>query len=289
MRGMKTSAGRRAHTARLLAASLLLSVVTQAARAEPAMVTNLPDARWDVMPPTGREGCELRSVLVGSPDYSAVIFGRAIGRRELSLQITASLRAGGRGTAMVGYAIGKRPAAKMTIATGANPQGQFAATYRFEGEEAAAIYRGEPLLTSLASDSVIVIDFGDIAEPLDSADACARERWIDAGVDPALVARIAVEPLGSIDGIDGIFSDRDYPVEAIRSGESGSVRVLTMIGVDGRAHKCRPLSAPRSPVLIRDTCAVIEDRARLQPARDKEGKAMEAPFLATVTWAFPPE
>jgi TonB family protein len=108
--------------------------------------------------------------------------------------------------------------------------------------------------------------------------------WYDgAAPDPAKADRKAQAELFRV------FSTNDYPVEAIRREEQGTVAFRLMINRRGAVSDCIVTSSSGSDVLDRATCDLIEERARYEPARDGEGKRVPAEDSGRIRWVLPEE
>ena len=87
--------------------------------------------------------------------------------------------------------------------------------------------------------------------------------------------------------IAGEINDaRDYPVppggRAVRQGQH--VIVHMVVGVDGRARDCRVVKPSPDPEADRITCRLAEERFRFNPALDREGNPVSAPFGWRQDW-----
>ena len=100
-----------------------------------------------------------------------------------------------------------------------------------------------------------------------------------AAAEPAFRARTAT--------LASLFSDRDYPAEAIRSGEQGAVAFKLAVGPDGRPAGCEVTSSSNSETLDSTTCRLLMERARFEPARDVDGRAVADSFNGRIVWRLP--
>jgi protein TonB len=86
-----------------------------------------------------------------------------------------------------------------------------------------------------------------------------------------------------------VFSTDDYPVEAIRREEQGTVAFRLSISRRGNVSDCVVTSSSGSDALDQATCDIIEDRARYEPARDAQGKRIPAEDSSRIRWVLPEE
>jgi TonB family protein len=115
---------------------------------------------------------------------------------------------------------------------------------------------------------------------------CERGLLKSWGFSPELQQLSAfVQPEGG--NIFHLFTVDDYPESAVRREAQGQARVMVTVGVDGRSKACRNLQSSGHPDLDATTCGVLARRARFQPARDRAGRPIASPAVATVRWLLP--
>lgn len=85
----------------------------------------------------------------------------------------------------------------------------------------------------------------------------------------------------------GLFSSDDYPSEALRAGETGTVHVLLTIDTSGRVSDCHVKLSSLSPSLDAATCRVLSERARFEPAHDRAGRPVADNYSQRITWKIP--
>ncbi len=79
--------------------------------------------------------------------------------------------------------------------------------------------------------------------------------------------------------IRGHIDDDDYPREALRAHQHGTVGLRFIVGVDGRVSDCTVTRSSGSRSLDETTCRLIKQRFRYRPSRDAQGR----PYADTVT------
>lgn len=84
-----------------------------------------------------------------------------------------------------------------------------------------------------------------------------------------------------------LFSDRDYPRDAVRNREQGPVAFRLTVGSDGRPTDCAVRVSSGSALLDSTTCRLLMERARFQPARDGDGKAVADAIDGRIVWRLP--
>ena len=87
-------------------------------------------------------------------------------------------------------------------------------------------------------------------------------------------------------GVQGQISSTDYPLEAVQRRLEGIVRVDLTIGTNGRVTSCKVTRSSRHRILDKRTCEIMKERARLKPAKDAAGRAIESHFETSVSWSL---
>lgn len=100
-------------------------------------------------------------------------------------------------------------------------------------------------------------------------------------------AAAADEPLRARANLATFFSDEDYPAEAIRNHEEGTVQFRLSVGADGRPTGCAVTASSGSAILDATTCRIVMERARFTPARDEKGNAVPDEVTARINWRLP--
>lgn len=84
-----------------------------------------------------------------------------------------------------------------------------------------------------------------------------------------------------------LFSTDDYPPEAIRNGEQGTVAVTLTVNAEGKVADCVVNQSSGSPSLDVATCRILWTRAQFTPARDAQGKPVQDTFRQRIRWELP--
>ncbi len=84
-----------------------------------------------------------------------------------------------------------------------------------------------------------------------------------------------------------LFSTDDYPQEALRLGEQGTVAVRLLVTNAGRVGKCEVVTSSGSQILDRATCNILSQRARFAPARDEKGQPTTDYYTQRIRWELP--
>lgn len=84
-----------------------------------------------------------------------------------------------------------------------------------------------------------------------------------------------------------LFSTDDYPPEAWRNGEQGTVAVRLTVGADGKVADCIVTQSSGSPSLDVQTCRILWSRAQFVPARDAKGNPVQDSYNQRIRWELP--
>ena len=79
----------------------------------------------------------------------------------------------------------------------------------------------------------------------------------------------------------------DYPLEAIRNEQQGTVRFRLSIDAKGGVSDCVIIASSGSETLDTTTCRLMSERARFTPARDARGRPTADVATARIIWKLP--
>jgi protein TonB len=85
-------------------------------------------------------------------------------------------------------------------------------------------------------------------------------------------------------GLRGLIRPDDYPAEAMRRNEQGSVTAQLAIDTEGRVTKCTIAVSSGSASLDSTTCRILARRARFSPAVDASGRPIDGNVSQRITW-----
>lgn len=80
------------------------------------------------------------------------------------------------------------------------------------------------------------------------------------------------------------ITNDDYPAEDARQRHEGTVGFTLQVDASGRATKCDVIASSGYPGLDNGACFLLMRRARFDPARDADGKAVASSFPGRFTW-----
>lgn len=101
------------------------------------------------------------------------------------------------------------------------------------------------------------------------------------GQPPPPNPRLRQRAMGSL---QGVFRAEDYPAMAISAGHHGSTRFVILIDEQGRVADCTVIETSGVAALDAQSCAIIEERARFQPAIGLDGKPARDAHIQRVSW-----
>ncbi|MCW4461667.1 energy transducer TonB [Sphingomonas sp. BT-65] len=130
---------------------------------------------------------------------------------------------------------------------------------------------------------VIHLATNGMKTPLAAALTCEDDLLRTWGADPAEFRNIAIRAKATLSPAKWVTND-DYPDESVRMGESGSVGVRLDIAADGKLAACTVISSSTFKRLDEATCAMIRRRARYEPARLTDGKAVASAAFLRFRW-----
>jgi TonB family protein len=112
---------------------------------------------------------------------------------------------------------------------------------------------------------------------------CKRKVALHWGVEAAELDRLSVPAKPAAEPGRWITIN-DYPIDALRSGQSGASTLIWAVGTDGRVSDCKTVASSGVEALDRAGCRAITQRGRYTPALDKAGKPMISHQMRRVMW-----
>jgi TonB family protein len=178
-----------------------------------------------------------------------------------------------------------------------------------KGEPINAEYRGGPVaikdlrliwiatkrpqLDALPAASVMKVTAGafhaafnlrNVTGALKALADCERSMLVGWGMNPAILASIQTRPRGNF---VSFFSTNDYPIDAINMRKQGTTAVRFLVTTEGKVTDCRTVASSGSPLLDARTCQIITKRAKLEPAKTKDGAPVASISFARIRWLLP--
>ena len=94
----------------------------------------------------------------------------------------------------------------------------------------------------------------------------------------------AVKPRGPV---PSWISNDDYPASSIRNGKEGMTAVALTVTPEGRVDGCFVETSAGDPMLDFTTCRLLTSRARFEPGRDQDGRAVPSALSIKIAWRLP--
>lgn len=88
---------------------------------------------------------------------------------------------------------------------------------------------------------------------------------------------------------DELADAMNYPEDALRDEDEGSVITWLLVGTDGKAERCGIQSSSGSETLDSHTCSLLISTARFEPARDENGEPIRSIVTQSLTWELDDE
>lgn len=132
-------------------------------------------------------------------------------------------------------------------------------------------------------DHALAVDGGAIA--MKGLAACEKDLLLEWGMDERSLASI-VSPPKPTKPVHEVFRDTDYPDQAIRDEEQGTVGMRYFVGSDGKVSDCMVVESSGSAILDLLSCRIWMTRAHFEPARDAAGKAVPSLSYSRVRWVL---
>lgn len=155
------------------------------------------------------------------------------------------------------------------------------------------LHSEKPVLDALSDDSVltlqapkerqVAVSMRQLAKLKPVIEDCKRKVIQHWGIDLAVYARIARPAEPAEDAARWVVY-QDYPLDALRKGQSGVVTLLWSIDEAGKVSECKVVASSGVPTLDRAGCSAIERRARYRPALDKDGRPILSHGMRRIMW-----
>ena len=97
------------------------------------------------------------------------------------------------------------------------------------------------------------------------------------------------DPVGPLptNGPAGWITNNDYSRSDLVRGREGTAGYRLVVGSNGRVDACEITRSSGHSTLDRNTCRLIERRARFDPAKNNRGDVVVGTYTGQVTWQIP--
>lgn len=259
---------------------LALFAATQAIAAR-MLLSNGSGANWELVERDGDHRCLLRTTILGGADRGIVDVDRSLGGHNLKLTMRGWAGGYSLPELRTDYSIGTVGGKSQQVTEYVTGDVR-KVTLEFRDDEAAAIYKGSGVRFRFSYVAFVAIDSTGLVPLLAAVDACARDYFVELGVDPRMVAQIAVSPRAED---SDLFTTPDYPAAALQNKEQGTAIALAIVDQAGVVSNCRIVKSSEYEALDRATCDTLKHR-KFEPATDASGKPVDAPTTLRIDWAL---
>lgn len=122
--------------------------------------------------------------------------------------------------------------------------------------------------------------------PMEAVRACLGKLVESWGLDPAEQANLTSLPKPLSNPGEWVVS-KDYPKEALQSGQQAMTSFRMIVGADGLPESCNIQSATAGAGFRETACRAVMRRARFEPARDAQGNPRRSYWAETIHWVIP--
>lgn len=123
-------------------------------------------------------------------------------------------------------------------------------------------------------------DVGPFMKALDACVVDLRD-FYNVGVPDLPNSKLSSGPVGNL---QPLFSGKDYPWSAVINRLGGTTSLEVLVDDKGAVADCSVTGTSGNATIDAQSCAIITDRAKFQPALDPQGKATRSSFSQRITW-----
>ena len=152
-------------------------------------------------------------------------------------------------------------------------------TYRISAAQMVAA-RNATVVTfrnrKINAESYALDNMRALLDGLNECTADLRQYWNEGR---ELDGRIASPAEGDV---RRLFSETDFPAEAMAKRQEGNSRLLLLIDTNGRVAGCHVLETSGIPIFDVRGCQVVMEHAKFKPATDRSGKPVRSMFTTPI-------
>lgn len=136
---------------------------------------------------------------------------------------------------------------------------------------------------------ITVVEPGDVPAPVFREIPTGPITTGPVIIDPPSPPAPAYTPTGPVPAnpINRWITTDDYSRSDLMREREGTANYRLVVGSDGRVDACEITRSTGHSSLDRDTCRLIERRARFDPATNNRGENVVGTYTGTVTWQIP--
>ena len=126
----------------------------------------------------------------------------------------------------------------------------------------------------------VLSDFSALMTAIDACVADLREHW-NVSESDALNPRLSRSAIGDL---QKVFKSEDYPWMAVRGEMQGTTGVVLLIDESGKVADCSVVETSGAASVDAQSCAIITERARFEPALDAAGNPARSSYSQRIKW-----
>ena len=176
---------------------------------------------------------------------------------------------------------GTAPMKKTMISYHVRKLDQRALSVNLPLSEFAAVRAGRSISIDADGDLDEAFQIGGIEPLMKVMDTCVADLRKTWNTEAPQVAQLQQPAIGDV---SGIFTSNDYPGIAIAANNQGTVQFVLLIDEQGKVADCTVTQTSGVAALDAQSCAVVKERARFEPAIGADGKPAKASFTQRITW-----
>lgn len=164
--------------------------------------------------------------------------------------------------------------------------------FKMSAEEEMALSRIDPAVeTAVASASIhiggqtISLELGAMGAAMRAMRKCTTDLVKQWGFEPEQQAQRHSIPKPKSDPRNWLVSS-DYPADSLFSGQQAIIRYRLSVNAEGTTTGCTVQSAIAEGRFAEVTCALLQRRARFDPARMSDGTAVASYYVSGVRWVI---
>ncbi|WP_404712209.1 energy transducer TonB [Sphingomonas sp. MMS24-J13] len=265
---------------KVLLGCLLLAMPTIARAADPWM----PTTPWSLN--IGPAECTMtRAFASGSNRLSVSLVRGVLGQNRILVAMPPALhdQIGGRGT----ISVPGTPPANIQIVQGLTSGSAWVIGASIDRATLAPFLSARDLTISGGKTSLTVA-LGGAPDVVDAVQKCVDDRLRAWKIDPAEANNdVHPDPDAPKPGPSTWLTNEDYPQEALRARQQGTVFMIFRVETDGNIKDCRVIQSSGSDALDTAACAMIRTRGKYRPLVDHNGKPAVTWQSLRFRWTLP--
>lgn len=127
------------------------------------------------------------------------------------------------------------------------------------------------------------LDTGSMGAPLAAMRTCTDDLLVHWGFDPKVQASL-IRAASPATNPGTWLNSEDFPTKALDRGQNGYVNFRLIVEADGKVSGCRVLFRTNPDAFADQSCKLMMQRARMNPALDAAGNPVRSYFVSRILW-----